>query len=109
MYPAISQYCNSLIADFHHIPASRRKILEEIANYITSKTKAGSPVQLIYICTHNSRRSHFGQVWSTVAANYYSVKNVQSFSGGTEVTEFNLNAIGALERIGFDIYILQQK
>ena len=56
-----------------------------------------------YICTHNSRRSHLGQVWAAVAASYYNIKNVHTFSGGTEATAFNPNAIQALERAGFRI------
>jgi protein-tyrosine phosphatase/arsenate reductase len=42
-------------------------------------------------------------VWAKVAANYYSIKNVNSFSGGTEATAFNINAINALQNIGFII------
>ena len=57
--------------------------------------------KLIYICTHNSRRSHFGQIWSKVAATYYGFNNVQSYSGGTEATAFNPNAIKAMETLGF--------
>lgn len=109
MHPAIIQYCKSLATDFQSISAAKRKILEEMASFIRAKEQAGEPIQLVYICTHNSRRSHFGQVWATVAANYYKVKNVHSYSGGTEATEFNVNAINALERIGFEIYVLQEK
>jgi protein-tyrosine phosphatase/arsenate reductase len=57
----------------------------------------------MYVCTHNSRRSHFGQIWATVAAEYYGIKNVVTFSGGTEATAFNVNAIKALKEIGFEI------
>ena len=60
-------------------------------------------VNLVYICTHNSRRSHFGQIWAQVAAYYYKIKNVNAFSGGTEATAFNSNAINAIERIGFEV------
>lgn len=55
----------------------------------------------MYICTHNSRRSHFGQIWAQVAANYFEITNVNSFSGGTEATSFNSNAIYALINQGF--------
>jgi protein-tyrosine phosphatase/arsenate reductase len=42
-------------------------------------------------------------VWAKVASDYFSVKNVNSFSGGTEATAFNINAINALRRAGFYI------
>jgi hypothetical protein len=40
-------------------------------------------------------------VWAKVASHYFGIKNVHTFSGGTEVTAFNINAINALKRVGF--------
>ena len=78
-------------------------MLDKITNYIIYKKKEHKPVNLIYVCTHNSRRSHFGQVWAQVAASYYGIKDVHTFSGGTEATAFNINAINSLKRIGFEV------
>lgn len=58
---------------------------------------------MVYVCTHNSRRSHFGQIWAHVAADYFGIENVHTFSGGTEATAFNPNAIAAMERVGFSV------
>lgn len=101
MYTSLKQFCDSLPGNFNAIPAERKIILQSIANYIQEKKDKGQPINLVYICTHNSRRSHFGQVWAAVAAHYYGVKNIQTFSGGTEVTAFNPNAINALIQTGF--------
>ncbi len=103
MYPVIKTYIDSLTKEFLSIPEKRKDILENITNYIAKKQATGSAINLVYICTHNSRRSHFGQVWAQVAASYYGIKNVSIFSGGTEATAFNSNAINALKRIGFNI------
>ena len=103
MYPVIKTYIDSLTKEFLSIPEKRKDILENITNYIAKKQATGSAINLVYICTHNSRRSHFGQVWAHVAASYYGIKNVSTFSGGTEATAFNINAINALKRIGFNI------
>ena len=103
MYPIISTYINNLTKEFNSIPKQRRSLLETIAQYIRKKQVLNKPINLIYICTHNSRRSHFGQVWAKVAANFYGIKNINSFSGGTQKTAFNINAINALVRIGFKI------
>tara|TARA_B110000037_G_C16974183_1_gene446315 strand:+ start:82 stop:528 length:447 start_codon:yes stop_codon:yes gene_type:complete len=43
------------------------------------------------------------QLWAAAAAEYYGIKSIQSFSGGTEATAFNKNAIDAMERAGFQI------
>jgi arsenate reductase (thioredoxin) len=103
MKQAIKLYCDSLVKEFDSVPAERKTLLEKISSYIKEKRKQDQPVNLVYICTHNSRRSHFGQVWAKVAAEYYCVQNVNTFSGGTEATAFNINAINALKRAGFDV------
>ena len=103
MIPTIKTYCDNLTKDFSKIPAQRKEVLEEITQYIAKKNTLNKPVNLVYICTHNSRRSHFGQVWAYVASKYYTIPNVHIFSGGTEATAFNVNAINALKRIGFDV------
>lgn len=103
MYPNIKTYVDGLTKEFKSIPQNRKEILEKITQYIAKKRVMGSPINLVYICTHNSRRSHFGQVWAHVAASYYGIKNVNTYSGGTEATAFNINAINALKRVGFNI------
>lgn len=103
MYNLIEKYCLGLISEFDQIPEGRKYILETISKYINEKLINNVTTNLIYICTHNSRRSHFGQIWARVAANYYNVKDVNSYSGGTEATAFHVNAIGALKRIGFEV------
>lgn len=92
-----------MINNFNEIPEERKLLLNRLINYIQEKRKQNLPIQLVYICTHNSRRSHFGQIWAAVAANYYRIKNIKTFSGGTEATAFNINAINTLKKIGFEI------
>lgn len=108
MLQPIKQYCDKLIAELDAIPKERQELLEKISNYVSSKKESQQAIQLVYICTHNSRRSHFGQIWAQVAANYYNVKNVTSFSGGTEATAFNSNAINAVKRVGFSVTSLDE-
>ena len=103
MITSIKNYCDNLVKEFSLIELERKLLLEQISNYISIKKEQHKSIQLVYICTHNSRRSHFGQIWAQVAAAYYSVNNVKTFSGGTEATAFNINAINAIKRIGFDI------
>lgn len=102
----LTQYCDELIAEFALISAERKQLLERITAYIQSKKDQHKLVNLIYICTHNSRRSHFGQIWAHVAADYFRVPQVHTFSGGTEATAFHPHAIHALERIGFRVTAL---
>jgi len=82
------------------ISTDRKAILQVVVDYIKSQRGNEDPVKLNFICTHNSRRSQLAQIWARTAAYYYKT-DVESFSGGVEVTEFNRNAIEALENAGF--------
>jgi arsenate reductase len=103
IFPSIKTYIEETIKSFDSIPEERKKVLENISQFITRKLKEGKKAELIYICTHNSRRSHFGQIWGQVAAHYYGLQNVFTYSGGTEATAFNPNAIKAVEKAGFEV------
>jgi protein-tyrosine phosphatase/arsenate reductase len=103
MYKEIQTICEHLVTQFDAIPSERKIALEKIADYVRNKSNAGSTARLVYICTHNSRRSHFGQIWAAVAASFYGISNIETYSGGTEVTTFNINAIHALKEMGFTI------
>jgi arsenate reductase (thioredoxin) len=103
LHTRIQQFCETAVTGFDHISTERKAILAKIAQYITAKVQSGASVHLMYVCTHNSRRSHFGQVWGAVAAYYYGIPQVSTYSGGTEATAFNPNAIAALQRLGFEV------
>ncbi len=99
----LQTYCASLAPEFDEIDPARKADLEAISNYIIQKRQAGEPVKITVICTHNSRRSHIGQLWLEAAAAWYGVAEVHGFSGGTEATAFNHRAVAAMQRAGFQI------
>ncbi|MDF2455387.1 MAG: protein-tyrosine-phosphatase [Cytophagaceae bacterium] len=103
IYPEISAFIDDAVKSFDAIPSERKSVLEKISAYVQSSLAQSKNPELIYICTHNSRRSHYGQVWAKVAAAYFGFPNVFTYSGGTEATAFNPNAIQALRSIGFKI------
>ena len=85
-----------------NIPLSRKLLLTEITDYIKSKIDNNQEINLNFICTHNSRRSQLSQVWAKVASVYYGIE-INSYSGGVEVTAFNERAIDSLVRSGFSV------
>ncbi len=103
LLPALATSLKSLEAAVDAIPAERKEQLDKLAAFVRSKRSTGETAQLIFICTHNSRRSHLGQLWATAAAAYYGIDHVEAFSGGLEVTAFNPRAIAAVERAGFQV------
>lgn len=104
LFPKLSTYCDKLSEEFIQIPEERKAELKEIANFILEQRKARKPANLLFVCTSNSRRSHMAQVWSQIASYYYNIDSVFTFSGGTEQTRVNSNAIDALSRTGIVIY-----
>ncbi len=88
-----------ILQQFEKIPVERRQILTKLSTFINQHAQAN----LIFICTHNSRRSHMAQIWAETAASYFNIPNVYSYSGGTEATAFNPRAVHALRSIGFKI------
>lgn len=88
---------------FELIPDERKELLNQFAEYISNKLKEEKKINLTFICTHNSRRSHISQIWAEAAAEYYNIPNVKCYSGGTEATAFNPRAVNAIKKAGFKI------
>ncbi len=99
----LENYLANIESEFAKIPKERKKLLAELSEYIKAKSATSKPSNLIFICTHNSRRSHMGQLWAQVAAFHYGVGDVNCYSGGTEATAFNLRSVKALKKAGFQI------
>ncbi|MEQ1830191.1 MAG: protein-tyrosine-phosphatase [Pirellula sp.] len=104
----LSQYVRARTAEFDKISNERKTDLDRLADYVTQRVQSKKRVQLIFICTHNSRRSHISQIWASVAAAEYGVEGVETFSGGTEATAFNPRAIAAMHRAGLEIKRLSE-
>lgn len=85
------------------ISEERKKSLQPLIDYIQEKVNQGKNINLNFICTHNSRRSHLSQVWAQAAAHYHQVINVHCYSGGTEATALSPMAAQTLENAGFQI------
>jgi len=100
MFAKIQQVIDKM--DYNTISESRKIELEVLTQFVQEKKEKDLPVLLNFICTHNSRRSQFSQVWAQVASEYYGIP-VQSYSGGVEQTAFNERAVASLERFGFKI------
>lgn len=103
LLPSIKSYCDQATKGFDAISEEREATLLRLSAYFQAKYKANTIPKAIIICTHNSRRSHMGQVWLAVAAEYYGLPTIETYSGGTEGTAFNPRAVAALQRAGVAI------
>lgn len=103
MLHKIRHLAKTLCSEFVTIPDERKQVLSRLAAYIQLKYEQSQPIKLVFICTHNSRRSHFGQIAAMMAAEYFALDKIEVFSGGTESTAFHPNAINALRELGFSV------
>lgn len=84
------------------ITQERIQVLQLLIDYIQSKRDLGQEINLNFICTHNSRRSQFSQIWAQTAADYFGVP-ARCYSGGVEITAFNERAVASIKRSGFRV------
>ncbi len=95
----VNAYKKATISD------ERKTLLLKISDAIAKEHTLNKEVNLNFICTHNSRRSQLGQVWSFYAAHYFKL-NINAFSGGTEVTAFYRNTVKTLQKVGFEFQLI---
>ncbi len=101
LFKAIEEEIDNL--DVSSIDKNRKALLQQLIDYIQVKINTSAVINLNFICTHNSRRSHLSQVWAQTLAHYYNIDNVFSYSGGTEATALFPSAAEALKTSGFKI------
>ncbi len=89
--------------ELNSVSPERKIILQSLIDYIQSKKDKNQAINLNFICTHNSRRSHLSQVWAQTIAAYFNLKNVFCYSGGTEATALFPVAGETLKNTGFKI------
>ena len=106
MYAKLSQTSeilkNTIIRD------DRKAILSTLIDFIQAKVNDGKAINLNFICTHNSRRSHLSQIWAQFASSYYNIKDVNCYSGGTEETALFPKVAETLSEQGFSINIISE-
>lgn len=85
------------------ISLERKAILKPLIDFISEKKSQNKPIRINFICTHNSRRSHLGQIWAQTMANYFTIDNVTTYSGGTETTAMFPKVGETLVKQGFEI------
>ncbi|MFA9212303.1 MAG: protein-tyrosine-phosphatase [Candidatus Methylacidiphilales bacterium] len=103
LYNNLQKTITKLELEFDLIPESRKQELKDLAKIINESMEQFGRADLTVICTHNSRRSQLGQLWLKVSALHYGIKNIYTFSGGTEATAFNIRMVNALKDFGFDV------
>lgn len=100
LHPELERYVRARQAETAAVPPERRLLLDRIRAYVDARP---DEARLVFLCTHNSRRSHLAQVWAQVMAAVGDFRNVRTYSGGTEATAVYPGTLDALERAGMRV------
>ncbi|MNK84297.1 Protein ArsC [compost metagenome] len=103
MYPKLLETIDLLKGQ--EIGEDRKAILALLVNFIQTRLSENKRIDINFICTHNSRRSHLAQVWAQVASAYFNIPNVNCYSGGTEETAMFPKVVETLTDQG--LYIMK--
>jgi len=101
-FDKLTTYISEREKEFSLIEKDRIELLEKFSQYIKAQITEKGKAEGIFICTHNSRRSHLSQVWAQVASNHYKV-NFTAYSGGTEATAIYKSSVQAFRNAGMEI------
>lgn len=93
---------------WEEITTDRKKVLQPLMDFVQQKVTEGKEINLNFICTHNSRRSHLAQIWAQAAASYFTIPGVHCYSGGTETTALFPKIAETLDEQGFMVFSLAE-
>lgn len=100
----LSAYLDAREGELATIPAERQAELDALAAWLREAGGGGRVPELLFVCTHNSRRSQMAQLWAAAAAAREGLA-LRTHSAGTESTAFNPRAVAAIERAGFQVEV----
>ena len=103
LLPKIKDCADYITTSFDMIDETHRLAGAKLAEWIVKNYRTGKPLDVVVVCTGNSRRSILGSTMGNVAAAYYGMPEVRFHSGGTAPTAFNGRTVTALKEIGVEV------
>jgi arsenate reductase (thioredoxin) len=103
LLPKVREHADSLTASFDMIGETHRLAGRKLVEWIAKNYRKGTPLDVIVICTGNSRRSILGATMCNIAAAYYGMPEIRFHSGGTAPTAFNSRTVKTLKEIGVEV------
>lgn len=103
LHSKLRAHAEFLTTTFDRIEPAHRDSAEKLAHWIAMNYRPGQPLNVIVVCTGNSRRSILGSSMGNLAAAYYGMPEIRFHSGGTDPTAFNSRTVATLKSIGFEI------
>ena len=80
-------------------------ILDQLGEKLKAEIASKRVINVAFICTHNSRRSHISQLLAHLLVHHFKIANIACYSAGTEATAFNERAVEAFKFYGFEVTV----
>lgn len=71
--PALTEFMLSCEQAEKPSNPERVEVLKNLGEYVASKVSTGQEARLVFVCTHNSRRSHMGAIAAAAAASHLGI------------------------------------
>lgn len=85
------------------LTGERIVLLDALVNAIDLSLDEYGAAHIIFICTHNSRRSVYAECLAYMNAHNYHREGIYTYSAGTEQTQVYPSVIKSLKEIGFKV------
>lgn len=96
----LEAYVSTISSFTDEVAEERKALLGPIVSYLKEAISKKHEANLLFVCTQNSRRSMFAEVWAQVAAWNFGIRNFHAYSAGSAATALHPNTRAALIRAG---------
>jgi protein-tyrosine-phosphatase len=103
LFSELQRYIQQRESEASFIPPLRRSSLSVVGERVFDGLGRTGAASLMFVCTHNARRSQLSQVWSCIAAHHFELAGVRAFSAGSSPTRVHPRILGALAQAGVEI------
>lgn len=103
LLPEVRKHVDCLTTSFDRIDDTHRPGGQKLADWVVKNYRPGQSLDVVVVCTGNSRRSILGATTGNIAAAYYGMPEIRFHSGGTAPTAFNSRTVTTLKEIGLEI------
>ncbi len=103
LLPEVRKHADVLTTSYDMIGETHRQAGRKLAEWIARNYRPGKPLDVVVVCTGNSRRSMLGSTMGNIAAAYYGMPEIRFHSGGTAPTAFNARTVNSLKEIGVEV------
>nr|HMS70186.1 hypothetical protein [Saprospiraceae bacterium] len=94
---------NTVLPQVYQLKESRFKILDSIAKEVIIAIQQDGVANLVFVCTHNSRRSQMAQLSLQLFLQEVGIDKVKVFSCGTEKTHIPTQTQSLFKSLGLNL------